>query len=903
MEKEKLHKQSLDKNKQDFLYLMKSFKSMLINLGETSLAARLPWVGDSAGNASQSGEADDRLLQAISISFQLLNLVEQNNSTQLRRQMETQLGPASIRGSWAETLALLQQDYTEDHIAHMIGRLNVMPVLTAHPTEAKRVTVLEIHRELYQLLVKKENPTWSTQEQAAIHQKITQILERWWRTGETYLQKPELADERSNLIHYFSKVFPQALALFDQRFQYSWQQAGFDPQRFAHAHQLPLLQLGSWVGGDRDGHPFVTAEFTADTLRHHRSVALQLHRDSLQGLAKKISLSSRLAVIPKDFMEQLEKTAALFEQTGAEALKRNPSEPWRQFANLMTAKMSNTLNGDHGDNPDLYYKDASALLDDLSVMEQSLIAIGAQQINRELVFPLQRQVHCFGFHLAKLDIRQNSAYHDQALEEILTASGHQNPNFGQWSESERLTFINQELKSKRPFLPHRYACGEHADNVLGYFHALKTHCDQFGYQGIGSIIVSMTRSLSDLLVVYLFLREVGLNDVPFQVVPLLETIDDLKAGETILDHYLSHPITQKRLRAQSRPTQEIMLGYSDSNKDGGIIASRWTIYKSEIQLTQIAQRHQVELCFFHGRGGTISRGGGKIHRFMDSMPPGSVSGHIKMTIQGETIANQFANLLNATQNLEIFMAGTAKQAIKTDTVDEFESAYPLLEELVSRSQSTYRNLLDHPDFIRFYSAATPIDILEQSKIGSRPARRSGKRSLNDLRSIPWVFSWSQARFNLTGWFGTGAALTYLMGDSNNHTTLCHLADKWPFFKYLLIQIETNMLDADPDIMKQFAALETDQTLSENMLNLILTDYKNAREETNNILANPLSQRRTEKLEDAKLRKAALDHLHQLQLYYLRLYRNANNEDPIKDELLNHLLITVNALAGGLKSTG
>lgn len=907
MEKEQLHSQSLQKIKDDFIYLVKAFSEMLKSIGEHKLADTLPWINEKSTEPDLQNTDDQKVIQALSIGFQLLNLVEENNATHYRRKSETHLGQDSIRGSWAETLRSLKEDgYSEQEVASVLKKMNVMPVLTAHPTEAKRITVLEIHRELYRLLVKRENPNFSPQEKDEIHEEILGLLERWWLTGDIYLEKPDLTDERNNLLYYFSNVFPKALNISDQRLKYAWKEAGFNPQLLNSAENFPLFQLGSWVGGDRDGHPFVTPEFTADTLLKHREVAINLQLDAVKELARKISLSSYLTDAPNWFMDELTKRAQQFGEAGTRALERNPNEPWRQFANLIVIKLENTLDEYDSKAQELYYSSAHDLLSDLKILEKALGDVGSKKIIDELIFPVERKILCFGFHLAKLDIRQNSSYHDKAISQMLDAAGFEDSDFGEWSEDKRLQFINNELNTQRPFLPHGYNCGTEADNVLGYFRALKNHCDQFGTKGIGSIIVSMTRSLSDLLVVYLFLREVGLNANDFQVVPLLETIEDLEAGEEILDSFLSHPKTKARIDASDQRLQEIMLGYSDSNKDGGILSSRWTIYKTERRLTEVAKKHDVDITFFHGRGGTISRGGGKIHRFLESMPPGSVSGSIKMTIQGETIASQFANLLNATYNLEMFISGTAKQAIQTDTKDTFEDAFTSMDKLVQQSNKTYRSLLDHPEFIRFYSSATPIDILEESKIGSRPARRTGQRSLDDLRSIPWVFSWNQSRFNLTGWFGTGTAFSTIKGqDPKAYNKFKELADKWPFFKYLIIQIETNLINSDQDIMNRFADFLDDTSLRKEFMDLILNDYNAAMEETDEIMGSPKSVRRVDKLEDSQMRNKALDMLHELQIHYLTVRRSTDKAQTSEksSNLLNQLLMTVNALSGGLKSTG
>jgi phosphoenolpyruvate carboxylase len=310
MKKEQLDSQSLSKIKDDFIYLIETFSEMLVSVGEDGLAKTLPWINENPSLADTKGIPDQKIIQALSIGFQLLNLVEENNATHYRRKSEFFRGPESIRGSWAETLSFLRNEgYSESEIGETLKKLNVMPVLTAHPTEAKRVTVLEIQRELYRLLVKRENPNWSPQEQDVLHHEILGLLERWWLTGDIYLEKPDLADERNNLLYYFANVFPKALNISDQRLKFAWKEAGFDPKNLSLAEQYPLLKLGSWVGGDRDGHPFVTPEFTADTLRKHREVALDLHMRNLKDLARKISISSRLTETPAWFLEEINKRA------------------------------------------------------------------------------------------------------------------------------------------------------------------------------------------------------------------------------------------------------------------------------------------------------------------------------------------------------------------------------------------------------------------------------------------------------------------------------------------------------------------------------------------------------------------------------------------------------------------
>jgi phosphoenolpyruvate carboxylase len=407
------------------------------------------------------------------------------------------------------------------------------------------------------------------------------------------------------------------------------------------------------------------------------------------------------------------------------------------------------------------------------------------------------------------------------------------------------------------------------------------------------------------LVVYLFMREVGILNNTIKVAPLLETIEDLENGTEILDTFLSHPVTQKR-KAFMPEVQEVMLGYSDSNKDGGILASRWNIHKAEKRLTEIGEKHNIKLCFFHGIGGTISRGGGQYNRFMESMPSKAVSGNVKLTIQGETISQQLANPLNATYNLEMLLSGTARQTMRGKKATK-PSTFPfeIVERLAATSADFFQNLINHPDFITFYSEATPIDVLEFNKIGSRPARRTGKRSLSDLRAIPWVFSWNQSRFNITGWYGIGYAIKKLKEESPaDYQTLKDALNVWPFLKYMLIHVETNLIIADTSIMKDYADLVKDSKIKEYFMGLILNDHAEGIKQIEGIFDEPLSNRRMNQLENLNKREAQLQILHKLQIKYIKEWRALKDENPEKAEkILTKLLSLINSISSGLKSTG
>lgn len=849
------------------------------------------------------GLSSEKTIQALSIYFQLMTLVEENAATQYRRKLENDGKSTSIRGSWSEALHIWKsENKTEDEMLTAISETVVIPVLTAHPTEAKRVTVIEIHRDLYLLLVQRENTSLSKVEQNAIRESIINLLERWWRTGEIYLEKPDITDERANVLYYLSKVFPTVLKNTDAHLKNAWFELGLNPSKIKNPDVYPTINFGSWVGGDRDGHPFVTPAITRETLGLHRKAALQLIRKELVNVAIKLSVSAVSNPVPFALSQAVEKKAKDLGELGAKAVARNHYEPWRQFVNLMITQLDHTINENFADSK-TYYKSSKALYEDVKLLREVLVDNGLKGLAEEIVFPLERAVHCFGFHLAKLDIRQNSAFHDKAISQILKGIGEKDTDFENWSEEKRVSYLNALLENNTPITDVTQSYGLEADNVLDVYRVVRQHINLYGDEGIGSFIVSMTRSLSDLLVVYLLMRETQLLNAKIRVVPLLETIEDLHNGPQILDAFLQHPISKSRA-AKINHKQEVMLGYSDSNKDGGTIASKWNLYKAEMALSEIGRKNNTEVYFFHGTGGTISRGGGKYHRFLESMPEKSVSGTIKITVQGESVAQLFGNPLTARYNLSALSSGVARHIMHNKT-DVKLPVYPVesMEFLAKKSFEHYRKLIETPGFIDFYGKATCIDVLEKSKIGSRPARRTGTRTLNDLRAIPWVFSWNLSRITLTGWFGLGAALHALKTEKpQDYIAIKQAAKNWSFFRFLMIQTETNLILSHLEMMKEYAALDEDEARRALFLDLLLTDHQNGVHLVEELFEEAASVRRNGQYDNLKWRNDKLFALHQLHIKYLKKWRGMD-EGLDKDKLLEKLLSLINALSSGLKNTG
>lgn len=893
-----------DKIAQDRQFMLHCYTDMLHQIGEHEMAQ---WIETSqltdAWHANPS--ASEKIIQASSIYFQLMTLVEENAATQYRRKLENQHHESAIRGSWAEAFKQWKDaGISEDNMLASLANTRVIPVLTAHPTEAKRVTVIEIHRELYLLMVQKENTALSKLEQRTIREKIVQLLERWWRTGEIYLQKPDIKDERANVLYYLTNVFPLVLKNMDQHIKSSWVELGLNPQLIQHPDRFPQVQFGSWVGGDRDGHPFVTPAITQETLLLHRQAALQLLRDELVQLARKLSISAVTNPVPFVLSEAIAEKQAQLGELGTRAVERNHYEPWRQYVNLMLAQLDQTMAGNFA-NAKACYKSSHALAQDLALLREALVQHGLAGIAADVLFPVERAVRCFGFHLAKLDIRQNSAYHDKAITQILQAQGEVDGDFAHWEESKRVAFLNRLLAEQRPLTDITVSYGEEADNVLDCYRAVRQHIHQFGEDGIGSFIISMTRQLSDLLVVYVLLRETQLLHTAIPVVPLLETIGDLHQGPQILDAFLQHPVTQARAKRMGGK-QEVMLGYSDSNKDGGTIASKWNLYRAEKALTAVGQRHQTHIYFFHGTGGTISRGGGKYHRFLESMPEGTVSGTLKITVQGESVAQLFGNPMTARYNLSALASGVARQLIRNQQTTPIPT-YPTdaMDLLAEESFAHYRELIETPGFIHFYSTATCIDVLEKSKIGSRPARRTGTRTLNDLRAIPWVFSWNLSRIALTGWFGLGAGLHALQEKHPEaYARLRDSLEHWDFLRFLLIQTETNLILAQLDIAEAYAALDDQTSERAVIFQKLLTDYERGMQGIAALFGQPASERRVGQYDNLKWRHDKLVVLHGLHRHYLQQWRALPDDAGApKEALLNKLLSLINAISSGLKNTG
>lgn len=939
--------QQLDR---DWEWLLEALAKVLRRGGDGALADLLPIPGETFSDRPAPNDSV-QLTQAYSIAFQLLSMAEQSSAARFRDRIESQPDNDPLPALWADSLRqLIAEGWTATQIAQRLSSVRVELVLTAHPTEAKRATVLAHHRRLFdrfQLRHDEDLPPWKRDENENAIEAILNVL---WRTGEIYLDKPDLQSERRNLMDYLKHVFPRSLRPLDLRLRQAWREVGLDPSAIEDPLALPRLTFGTWVGGDRDGHPLVTPEVTADTLMQLRSNAIGLLRDELVQLARLTSLSAYWLPPSNQFLSQIANKAQSMGAVGQKALARNPNEPWRQFLNLMIAKLPHdpvTQAGAAG-SPDAqaewHYQFADELLADLRILHRSLVAVDMTDTATHAVAPVMRIAQTFGFHLAVLDIRQNSSKHDAAIEQLLQAAGFQDSNFSKWDETKRIEFLEQELKSSRPMVHPDFTAGPDSKAVLGALRVVKEHSKHYGIDGLGALIVSMTRNTSDLLAVYLLAREVGLLQptedgpiCPLPVVPLFETIDDLEKSPEIYDRFLGHSITQRSMAAiagrraasqdlvakhpdtkhASKDTTmvtgddakvgQVMIGYSDSNKDGGILASLVGLRHAQRRLTQTGMRHGVRVRFFHGRGGTISRGAGPTHRFIKSLPDGTIAGDMRLTEQGETIAQKYAHEPTAIYNLELFLAGVTRKTL-SDSREE-AGPHPLentLVELASWARSAYTDLLHTDGFVEFFRSATPIDAIEQSRIGSRPSRRSGQQTLDDLRAIPWVFSWGQARCYLSGWYGVGTALSRLKSEQPDTfgQVISSLRD-WAPLHYLISNVATSVSAVDMDVMKEYADLVENESLRRRFVGAIETEWELATKMVEEVYGGKLALQRPNVQRMIQLRGEGLRLLHRQQISLLRRWRSYRSmgEQQQADQLLPGLLLSVNAVASGLGTTG
>ncbi|MGA9174315.1 MAG: phosphoenolpyruvate carboxylase, partial [Thermoactinomyces sp.] len=669
----------------------------------------------------------------------------------------------------------------------------------------------------------------------------------------------------------------------------------------------------SWIGGDRDGNPSVTPEVTWNTLVMQRQLVIRKYEEALQKLIKKLSYSTRRITISDALRESLlvDEAEVQLEDVG-QGRWRNENEPYRRKCTFMLARLKHTRTGKKEQGA---YHTAKDFIRDLTFIQESLRCHHADVLADHDLALLIRQVELFGFHLLTLDIRQHSAEHEKALTEILAKLGIEE-RYDQLSEQEKISLLTDLLQDPRPLTSPFATYSPDTEKCLELFRMIARAKQEFGEEAIRNYLISMTQGTSDLLEVVLLAKEVGLHrlygknkESRLHVVPLLETIDDLHRAEEIMEAYFQHPAFIPSYHGE-HPAQEIMLGYSDSNKDGGVISANWELYRAQLRLIHLAEKYGLRVKFFHGRGGALGRGGGSLHQNILANPAAALLGGIKITEQGEVLSSRYSLRPIALRSLE---QATAALLLSTTTAvtkgqDELHPAWEkAIEEVSGYALDQYQKLVfDDSDFLGFFNDVTPLPEIGELKIGSRPARRKNSQQFEDLRAIPWVFAWTQTRYLFPAWFAAGTGLGKYIEKYREQglLRLREMYQKWPFFHSLIDNLQMALAKADLVIAREYTSLAKDSAAGERLFKLIEKEFMLTREK---VLAISEQEDLLDRVpviqESIRLRNPYVDPLSFIQVFLLAKRRKEENDQTLADSLLEEVLLTINGIAVGLRNTG
>ncbi len=859
-----------------------------------------------------SAELLARTLQVQGIWFQLLNIAEQNAAMRRRRQIEAERGYELLRGTFARVFSdAAAAKVPASEIRTLLDQLRVRPVITAHPTEAKRVTVLEKHRRIYRRLVDLESPRWTPRERQGLIDGLRNEIELLWLTGELRLQKPTVPQEVFWGLHFFNETLFEAVPDLLEKVERVLAQF-YPGERWLVP---PFFQFGSWIGGDRDGNPFVTNDVTHGTLLENRLTGLRRYRRRLDELVRALSITEKAVPITDRFRAALERELAATGQA-EEIASRNPGEVFRQYLACMLRRIQlmieRTERGDTRPDPG-GYASADALLADLRLMEDELVEAGRPELASALVRPVRREVESFRFSTVRLDVRENTTKLNAALADLWRIGGGTGEAPEPGTEAWR-AWLAAELA--RPLTPGAAAPVPSAEfaETFGMFQLVRRLREEIDREAFGAFVLSMTQSVSDVLGAYqlakvggLFGDTAGVESCTLPIVPLFETIEDLQRAPAIMRELLGVPLVKRSVRAQGG-VQEVMIGYSDSNKDGGFLTSNWELYKAQIKLTRVGKEMGVPIAFFHGRGGSVSRGGAPTGRAIAAQPAGSIQGRMRITEQGEVVSFKYANRGTAQYQIELLAASVVEHTLKSEREEalvptaEFDEA---MEALSGAAQAAYRKLVDHPDLLPYYQTASPLEEISFLNLGSRPARRFGARSLSDLRAIPWVFAWSQNRHFVPGWFGVGSGvLTFLQVRGQRGAALIQrMFNDSRLFRLIVDEVEKTLSYVDLAMAREYAELVPEERVRAAVLPLIEEEYHRTVEAVLRISGGTaLAERFPRFRRKLARRMPILNQISRQQIELLRRFRESGS-DKSQEELLSALLLSINCIATGFGATG
>ncbi|MCA9513901.1 MAG: phosphoenolpyruvate carboxylase [Myxococcales bacterium] len=833
------------------------------------------------------------LTRAFSFYFQLVNLAERVHRIRRRRTEMRGAGRPEPGGIVATLTELKDAGVTHEEALGLLERTLIEPVFTAHPTEASRRTVLLKHQRIARALVDRLDPTRTPDEERAAVGRIRTETTTAWQTQELLSARPQVKDEVEHVVFYLTDIFYRVIPAFYESVSdalatvYGDAGAGDELEK-----QAPLLLFASWVGGDMDGNPNVGADTIASTLARHRDLIVRRYVPEVRELASELSQSTMRVTVDGAVVRRGMLYAESFPEEMATIPRRYHDMPYRVLLRLVAARLQATARGE-----DRGYQSARGFIDDLRLVRRSLERNAGAHAGSFRVLRLTRRAETFGFHLATLDVRQDAAVHRRVVGLLL---GEDVTRWLARPADERATRLEEALRSGE--VPSA-AADEAAQRVLDVFVTIGRARADYGERAIGPYIISMAQTVEDVYAVMLLARWGGLGDrqghVELDIAPLFETVPDLASAKATMTALLTTPLYRDHVRRRG-DRQVVMIGYSDSNKEGGIVASRWAIHRAQSELVEVMGTHGVHLTLFHGKGGTESRGGGRTHQAILASPKGAVDGRLRVTEQGEVINAKYGLRGSTVENLELTLGAvlTATKGGLQPPDERLRRYEPALDMLAKESRAAYRALVwGDADFVDYFRSATPIDVIERLKIGSRPASRRPGGGVETLRAIPWVFAWTQSRHILPGWYGLGTGLAAV--EKKHGGALAEMARDWPFFRTLLGDVALVLSKADMAIARRYATLAGD--LGERFFPQILGEYERTRSailrltgEAELLDADPLTQR------TIRLRDPYVDPMSLLQVDLLARWRETGRED----ETLEHaLLITLNGIAHGLRATG
>jgi phosphoenolpyruvate carboxylase len=847
------------------------------------------------------------VVKAFSAYFQLVNLAEEQERIRILRRRARE---AYARGEpMGETVGAAVRRLREEGVAAeemqaLLRRLLVMPVFTAHPTEAKRRTVLTKLGRIADALHRLDFASPTPEEAEGLMDLVREEVVSLWQTEETRHERPGVIDEVINGLYYFETTLFDLVPVLRRRLRQA-----LEAEYPGHRFEVPaFLRFGSWIGGDRDGNPHVTARVTEDTLREHKATALRLYQAAMDRMRGLLSTTESYGVTDA-LRESLEEDRALFPEDMRRAVERYPRQPYRQKMALVYRKLGATLEAstrpwraDYRPRPGAY-SSAADLVRDLDLVQASLRAHHGERLAEGRLGLLREQAETFGFHLASLDLRQHAERHTAALAEVFARYGLAD-DYAAWPEERRLALLTRELASPRPLSPAEPDFSPETNETLATFRVARRAHARVGPAAVEAYIVSMTHAPSDVLAPLVLARDAGCAD-GLDVVPLFETVKDLHASPAVLATLFTNPAYASHIDRRGRG-QCVMIGYSDSNKDAGYVTANWELHRSQRALARVCHDHGVSLLLFHGRGGSVGRGGGPTNRAILAQPKESVAGRLRLTEQGEAITNRYASRDLADRHLGQLIHAVLVTSLSRERPDPAREAswHSLMTAVSAEAEKAYRALVHaNPALPSYFYAATPIDEIAFLNLGSRPARRRPGTGLEDLRAIPWVFAWTQSRVNLPAWYGLGSALAGWAGNEDSRWAELGAAYRdWPFFRTLIDNAQLSLRKADLLIAEVYSSLAAPADRTQ-VFPCLRAEYESTESAIERITGQadlldnePWLQR------SIRLRNPYIDPMNYAQVALLRRLRS-EPEGPEAPALREAVLLSVNGIAAGLRNTG